>query len=86
MPIKTKNIILVVDTIYRYELRKVEPEDEKQIELLKNVYNNTRTIAVFKNNAIGSNNNNEDYNHYYPYSGLKVGLSSASGVEIRSNY
>ena len=86
MPIKTKNVILVVDTIYRYELRKVEPEDEKQIELLKNVYNNTRTIAVFKNNAIGSNNNNEDYNHYYPYSGLKVGLSSASGVEIRSNY
>ena len=87
MPIKTKNVILVVDSIYRYELRKVEPEDEKQIELLKNVYNNTKTIAVFKNNnAIANNNNKEDYNHYYPYSGLKVGLSSASGVEIRSNY
>jgi hypothetical protein len=88
MPIKTKNVILVVDSIYRYELRKVEPEDEKQIELLKNIYKNTKTIAVFKNNnAIANNNNdNEDYNHYYPYSGLKVGLSSASGVEIRSNY
>ena len=84
MPIKTKNVILIVDAIYKYELRKVEPEDEKQIELLKNIYNNTKTIAVFKNNAV-DNSNNKVYNHYYPYNGQKVGLSSAAGVEIRSN-
>ena len=86
MPIKTKKIILVVDSIYRYELRKVEPEDEKQIELLKNIYKNTKTIAFFKNTAVLNNKQQLPYENYYPYTGIKEGLSSASGIEIRTNY
>jgi len=44
--ITTKNVLLLVETHFRYVIEKREAEDEKQIELLQNIYDETQPVAT----------------------------------------
>jgi hypothetical protein len=84
-PIKTKKVLLMVDTEYRHVLLKTEVEDEKQIERLKKLYNNTDTIATFASIGV-----NYDFRKF-PYTNIKeCPITTVQreylSIEVKTNY
>ena len=81
IPIPSKNVILMDYRSYKYVLStnplKVEKENEKQIERLQMIFDNTEIIAVFMHNELYSSN-------YYPYTNIIE--CEISYTAIRANY
>ena len=47
-PITTEKIMLLVDSTYKHVISGVEGENATQVNRLKNIYNNTDIVALFK--------------------------------------
>jgi hypothetical protein len=79
-PIRTSNIILLVDSTYKHVISKEEGENLTQINRLEKIYNNTNVAALFK----------DDVSNYdrkiYPYTGLNSANIGSRTQEIRTNY
>ena len=73
-PIRTSNIILLVDSIYQRVMSKVEGENLTQIDRLKNIYNNTTLVALFKDDE-----SNYD-SKIYPYTGIRANIGGISNA------
>lgn len=79
-PIKTQDIILVVDSTYRHVISKTEGENETQILRLENLYNSTDIVALFKETP-------SDYNKkIYPFTGIESAKIGSRTTEVRTNY
>jgi hypothetical protein len=79
-PIKTQKLILLVDSTYKHVLGGGEGENATQVERLKNIFNNTEIVALFKDDA--SNYNRK----YYPFTGIDSANIGSRTEEIRANY
>jgi len=73
----TKNVLLLVETHFRYVIEKREAEDERQIEQLQNIYNVTHTVATLTQNNINDVTG-------YPYNS-NVFSCEKQQIELRGN-
>jgi hypothetical protein len=79
-PIKTQKLILLVDSTYKHVIEGSEGENATQIERLKNIFNNTEIVALFKDDT-------SDYNRKkYPFFGIESAIIGSRTEEIRANY
>ena len=73
----TKNVLLLVETHFRYVMEKREAEDKKQIEQLQNIYDNTHPVATITMNSL--------YNMTdYPYES-NLRSCEKQQIELRAN-
>lgn len=79
-PVKTQKLILVVDSTYKHVVRGSEGENATQLERLKNIFNNTEIVALFKDDIANYNRK------YYPFTGIESANIGSRTEEIRSNY
>jgi hypothetical protein len=78
--IDTSKILLAVDQFYKGWIKEESGEDQKQIKLIKSIYDRTNLTKQFKAPTITYDRD------AYPYTGLGQGRIGASDVEIRTNY
>lgn len=79
-PIRTEKLILIVDSTYKHVIGGEEGENATQVERLKNIFNNTEIIALFKDDASNYNRKN------YPFTGIDSANIGSRTQEIRANY
>jgi hypothetical protein len=79
-PIKTQKIILLVDSTYKHVIGGGEGENATQLERLKNIYNNTEIIGLFKDDT------SNYFRKYYPFLGIDSANIGSRTEEIRANY
>jgi hypothetical protein len=78
-PIQTKKVLLMTDASFNSLIVRKVTEDEKQIERLKKINNNTDTIATFADAGV--------YYNYHKYPSIDVGeCQIRSGIEVKTNY
>ncbi|CAN5611199.1 hypothetical protein BH18THE1_BH18THE1_17130 [soil metagenome] len=78
-PVNTQKMILLVDSTYKHVLSEVEGENSTQVARLKNIYNNTDIVALFKDDSSKLNRK------IYPFTGLDSASIGSVTQEIRSN-
>jgi hypothetical protein len=79
-PIDTPKILLAVDQFYKGWIKEESGEDQKQIKLIKSIYDRTNITKQFKAPTVTYDRD------AYPFTGLGQGRIGASDVEIRTNY
>ena len=78
-PLKTQKMILLVDSTYKHVISGVEGENATQINRLKNIYNNTDIVALFRDDSSKLNRK------IYPFTGLDSASIGSVTQEIRTN-
>ena len=78
-PITTQKIMLLVDSTYKHVISGVEGENATQVNRLKNIYNNTDIVALFKDDS------SKFDREIYPYRGLDSASIGSATQEIRTN-
>jgi hypothetical protein len=78
-PITTQKIMLLVDSTYNHVISGVEGENVTQVNRLKNIYNNTDIVALFKDDS------SKFDREVYPFRGLDSASIGSVTQEIRSN-
>jgi Dolichyl-phosphate-mannose-protein mannosyltransferase len=78
-PITTQKIILLVDSTYKHVISEVEGENATQINRLKNIYNNTDIVALFRDDSSKFDKKT------YPFAGLDSASIGSVTQEIRTN-
>lgn len=79
-PIKTENIILLVDSTYKRLVSRSEAENQTQLTRLSDIYNDTQVSALFGKLPANYSKKN------YPFTGIDSADSGLTPSEIRKNY
>lgn len=79
-PIKTENVILLVDTTYKRLASRSEAENQTQLTRLSGIYNDTEVSALFDKLPANYSKKN------YPFTGIDSADSGLTRTEIRKNY
>jgi 4-amino-4-deoxy-L-arabinose transferase-like glycosyltransferase len=79
-PIKTDNVILLVDSTYKRLVSRSEAENQTQVTRLNGIYNDTEVSALFGKLPANYSKKN------YPFTGIDSADSGLSPTEIRKNY
>ena len=78
-PITTQKIMLLVDSTYKHVISGVEGENATQVNRLKNIYNNTDIVALFRDDSSKLDRK------IYPFTGLDSASIGSVTQEIRAN-
>ena len=78
-PIATQKIMLLVDSTYKHVISGVEGENATQVNRLKNIYNNTDIVALFRDDS------SKIDRKIYPFTGLDSASIGSVTQEIRAN-
>ena len=78
-PITTQKIMLLVDSTYKHVISGVEGENATQVNRLKNIYNNTDIVALFRDDS------SKIDRKIYPFTGLDSASIGSVTQEIRAN-
>ena len=78
-PITTQKIMLLVDSTYKHVISGVEGENATQVNRLKNIYNNTDIVALFRDDS------SKFDRKIYPFTGLDSASIGSVTQEIRTN-
>jgi len=79
-PVKTNKVLIVEDYSLRHLLSNPERENKTQIERLNLLYNDTTTVAIFRELPA------EYMKKDYPFAGINSAKSGSLTTEIRTNY
>jgi hypothetical protein len=79
-PIKTENVILLVDSTYKRLVLRSDSENETQVTRLNGIYNDTEVSALFDKLPANYSKKN------YPFTGIDSADSGLTPSEIRKNY
>ena len=79
-PIKTENVILLVDSTYKRLVSRSEAENQTQLTRLNGIYNDTEVSALFGKLPANYSKKN------YPFTGIDSADSGLTPSEIRKNY
>ena len=79
-PIKTENVILLVDSTYKRLVLRSETENQTQLTRLSGIYNDTDISALFDKLPANYSKKN------YPFTGIDSADSGLTRTEIRKNY
>jgi hypothetical protein len=79
-PIKTENVILLVDSTYKRLISRSEAENTSQVTRLNGIYDNTDISVLFGKLPANYSKKN------YPFTGIDSADSGLSSSEIRQNY
>ena len=78
-PITTQKIMLLVDSTYKHVISGVEGENATQVNRLKNIYNNTDIVALFRDDSSKLDRK------IYPFTGVDSASIGSVTQEIRAN-
>lgn len=79
-PIKTENVVLLVDSTYKRLVLRSEAENLTQVARLNGIYNDTEVSALFGKLPASYSKKN------YPFTGIDSADSGLTPSEIRKNY
>jgi hypothetical protein len=79
-PIKTENVILLVDSTYKRLVSRSEAENQTQLTRLSGIFNDTEVSALFDKLPANYSKKN------YPFTGIDSADSGLTRTEIRKNY
>jgi Dolichyl-phosphate-mannose-protein mannosyltransferase len=74
------HVLLAVDQFYKGWIKRESGEDQRQIQLINSIYNQTSVTKQFEGPKITYDR------HAYPFTGLGEGRIGAGDVEVRTNY
>jgi hypothetical protein len=74
------NVLLAVDQFYKGWIKRESGEDQRQMDLIKSIYNQTSITKQFKGPKITYDRD------AFPFTGIGEGRIGAGDVEVRTNY